>query len=271
MEKNLSVVMSETLRTVAERREMVRKAWRNFARGMYEITCAVNGSREKICSAVAIEGEEHLNRALAKGKGVIALSAHLGNFAMIGARLAAAGYPFNVVVKQPRDSRLARLIDEYRARVGIKTISARPRREAARQTLKALRRNEIVLLIADEFKSGGVEVEFFGRPARAPRGPATLALRTGAAVVPMFATRDEKDRLTLRIKPEIDLTRTEDLQQDVSANTALFTYHLEQTIRRYPDQWNWLGFRQDGRGPGRKMATPKADLRDEPDDSPSLP
>jgi lauroyl/myristoyl acyltransferase len=90
-------------------------------------------------------------------------------------------------------------------------------------------------------------------------------------VVPMFATRDEKDRLTLRIRPEIDLTRTEDLQQDVSANTALFTHQLEQMIRRYPDQWNWLGFRQDGRGPGRKVATPKADLRDQQDDSPSLP
>lgn len=262
MEENLSTVMKGELRTLAERRAMVRKAWRNFARGMYEITCAVHSSREKICSAVAVEGEEHLNRALARGKGVIALSAHLGNFAMIGARLAAAGYPFNVVVKQPRDSRLARLIDEYRARVGIKTISARPRREAARQTLKALRKNEIVLLIADEFKSGGVEVEFLGRPAPAPRGPATLALRTGAAVVPMFVTRDDKDRLTLRIGQEIDLIRTEELQENVSANAALFARHLEEVIRRYPDQWNWLGFRQDGRGPRRQPSAAKVNSKD---------
>ncbi|MGH7829672.1 MAG: lysophospholipid acyltransferase family protein, partial [Candidatus Binatia bacterium] len=181
MGENLSNVMSEELPTAEDRKEMVRKAWRNFARGMYEITSAVHSSREEIGAMVAVEGEEHLARALAKGKGVVALSAHLGNFAMIGARLAAAGYPFSVVVKQPRDSRLAHLIDEYRARVGIKTISARPRRETARRILRALRQNEIVLLIADEFKSAGVRVEFFGRSALAPRGPATLALRTGAA------------------------------------------------------------------------------------------
>ena len=220
---------------------------------------------------VAVEGEEHLARALAKGKGVVALSAHLGNFAMIGARVAAAGYPFSVVVKQPRDSRLANLIDEYRARVGIKTISARPRRETARRILRALRQNEIVLLIADEFKSAGVRVEFFGRSALAPRGPATLALRTGAAVVPMFVTRGEKDQLTLRIGPEIDLARTENPQQDVGTNTALFTRHLEEMIRRYPDQWNWLGFRKDGKRRRPRPAVPRADGKEQQDDSPPQP
>ena len=82
----------------------------------------------------------------------------LGNFTMIGPRLAAAGYPFSVVVKRPGDQRFARLIDHYRARVGVKTISARPCREAARQILSALRRNEVVLIIADEFKSGDAKV-----------------------------------------------------------------------------------------------------------------
>jgi KDO2-lipid IV(A) lauroyltransferase len=110
----------------------------------------------------------------------------LGNFTMIGPRLAAAGYPFSVVVKHPGDQRFARLIDHYRARVGVKTISARPRREAARQILSALRRNEVVLLIADEFKSGDVKVEFLGCTVPAVRGPVTLALRTGAALIPMF-------------------------------------------------------------------------------------
>ena len=84
----------------------------------------------------------------------------------------------------------------------------------------------MVLLIADEFKSGDVEVEFLGRTAPAPRGPATLALRTGAAVIPMFATRDAKDHLILRIGQEIDLIRTGDLREDVTANVTLFTRHL---------------------------------------------
>ncbi len=249
MEENISMVMGEELQTQEERRTMVCRVWRNFAQGIYETACAVYTSKDKIRSTVALQGEEHLKRALAKGKGVIALSAHLGNFTMVGIRVAAAGYPFSVVVKQPQDQGFARLIDHYRAMVGIKTISAKPRREAARKIVSALRKNEVVLLIADEFKSGGVKVEFLGRTAPAPRGPVTLALRTGATVVSMFVMRDHEDHLTLHIGPEIDLIKTGELQGDVVANVALFTRELEAMVRRYPDQWNWLGFNRNGRIP----------------------
>ncbi len=257
MEENLSMAMGGEFTTREKRRAVVWKAWRNFAQGVYETTCTLHSSKEKICSAVAFEGEEHLQQALAREKGVIALSAHLGNFTMIGARLAAGGYPFSAVVKQPKDPRFARLIDYYRLMVGIKTISAKPRREAARQILKALRRNEVILLIADEFKSGGVEVEFLGRTAPAPRGPVTLALRTGAAVLPTFVTRDHEDRLTLHIGAEIDLIKTGDLQEDIAANASLLTGHLETMVRRYPDQWNWLGFHRNGRRPRSEMVKSK--------------
>jgi KDO2-lipid IV(A) lauroyltransferase len=165
---------------------------------------------------------------------------------MIGIRLAAAGYAYSALIKQPRDRRFARLWDDYRNTVGVATISAKPRREAVRGILKALRGNRIVLVIADEFKSGGVPVEFFGVRSPAPRGPATLALRTGAATVPMFMVRDANDRLTLYIEPEIELVKTGDREQDIAANTELFTRHLEAMIRRYPDQWNWIGFQRTG-------------------------
>ena len=268
MEENLSMAMGGEFRTRERRDAVVWRAWRNFAQGVYETTCAVYDSKEDICSAVAVEGEEHLRRALKQGRGVIALSAHLGNFTMIGTRLAAAGYPFSVVVKQPKDERFARLIDRYRAMVGIQTISAKPRREAARQILKALRRNEVILVIADEFKSGGVEVEFLGRTAPAPRGPATLALRTGAAVLPTFVTRDHEDRLTLRIGEEVRLVKTGDLQQDIAANASLFAGHLEAMVRRYPDQWNWLGFHRNGRTPRSEMVK-KTEAIEQPPSPPS--
>ncbi len=257
MEENLSMAMGKEFHTRGGRETIAWKAWRNFAQGVYETTCTLHSSKEGIRSMVAIQGEEHLKRALARKKGVIALSAHLGNFTIMGTRLAAAGYPFTTVVKHPRDQGFARLTDRYRASVGVKTISAKPRREAARQILRALRRNEVVLLIADEFKSGGVEVEFLGRTAPAPRGPATLALRTGAAVIPMFSTRDEKDHLILRIGQEIDLIRTGDLQEDVRANVTLFTRHLEAVVRRYPEQWNWLGFHRDDRRPRSEIGQSK--------------
>ena len=258
MEKNLSLVMGDEFPRIRERRALVRSAWRNFAQGIFETACSLYTSKEAICSTVAIRGEEHLKRSLARGKGVIGLSAHLGNFTMIGPRLAAAGYTFSVVVKQPRHEGIARLIDSYRAKVGVKTISAKPRREAARQILRALRKNDVVLLIADEFKSTGVEVEFLGRLVPAPRGPVTLALRTGAALVPMFLTRDREDRLTLQIGSELDLIQTGILQKDVTTNVTLSSRCLETMVRRYPDQWNWLGFHKDGKKPKKRNALSKS-------------
>jgi len=265
MEENLAAAMGEEIPTPEERRAVVLKAWKNFARGALEAAVATFTRPEKILSAVRIEGKENLKEAFAPGKGVLALSAHLGNFTMIGIILAAAGYPFHVVVKNPRDSRFARLMDHYRAVVGIKTISSRPRNQAAREILKALRKNEIVLLIADEFKSGGVEVEFLGLKVFAQRGPITLAMRAGAPLIPMFVTRDEKNCLTLHIEPQLNLVQTGQVQDDMDANVALFTSQLEMMVRRYPDQWNWLGFRQNGTRPGIKTAVSRSSLPKQPD------
>lgn len=254
MEQNLALALADELPSSEQRQAVIRQAWRNFAQGILETLTLMHAPKEKILAAVGLEGEEHLKRALAKGKGVIALSAHLGNFTLIGVRLAAAGYPFTALVKQPSDPRFARLMDDYRLKAGVKTISAKPRREAVRGILKALRAKSVMLVIADEFKSGGVPVEFFGLRSPAPRGPATLALRTGAATVPMYMVRDSNDRLTLYIEPEIELSRSEGLEDDVAANTVLFTRVIEAMIRRHPDQWNWLGFQRDGGKPrGRKV------------------
>src|SRR5262245_10215695 len=221
MEENASMALSDEVLPVERRKSVARMAWRNFVWGLYETACALYTSRDTICASVAIEGEEYLKQALEKGKGVIALGAHLGNFTMIGPRVAAAGYPFSMLVKHPSDQRLARLLDSYSAKTGMKTISAKPRRQAARQILDALRRNEVVCVLPDVFKSGQVNTQFLGSAVYVRRGPVTLALRAGAAVLPMCVTRDVEDGLTLHISPEIDLIKTGDSQQDVTANLAI--------------------------------------------------
>jgi len=185
---------------------------------------------------------------------------------MIGPRVAAAGYPFSVLVKHPSDERLARLLDGYRAKTGMKTISAKPRRQAARQILGALRRNEVVCVLPDVFKTGKVNTQFLGSAVFVRRGPVTLALRARAAVLPICVTRDIEDRLTLRISPEIDLIKTGDPQEDVTANLALFTRVLEDMVRRYPDQWCRLSAQGTGEHNVRTMfpdfAQPGLDLKE---------
>jgi len=189
---------------------------------------------------------------------VLALSAHLGSFTLIGARLAASGYPFSAVIKSPRNQRFAKLLDHYRRQIGIHTIAAKPRRQAVRGILQALRENRIVLIIADEFRSGDVMVDFFGVKVPAPRGPATLALRTEAATLPMFAIRRSADRIVLRVDAPILPLRSDDLEASVVGTTALYTRRIEAAIREYPDQWNWIGLqRRDGEMSRADMALTK--------------
>lgn len=249
MERNLALTLGDVFDTPKKRRELIWQAWKNFAQGVLDTSICLHLTNEQVISRMSIEGEENLRRALAKRRGVIALSAHLGSFTLIGTRLAASGYAFSVVVKQPRDARFTRMTDAYRARIGMKTISAKPRRHAVRGILKALRDNEVVLVIADEFKSGGIPVNFLGQIAPAPRGPATLAQRTGAPTLPMHMTRRPDGGLLLSIGPEIELIQSEDVEKSVAANTALFARHLEAMVRRFPDQWNWLGFSYNGKRP----------------------
>ena len=266
MEVNVSMALSDQSIPVERRKSVARMAWRNFVQGLYETAWTLYSSREMVCASVAIEGEEYLKQGLQKGKGVIALGAHLGNFTMIGPRVAAAGYPFSMLVKHPPDERLARLLDGYRAKTGVKTISAKPRTQAARQILGALRRNEVVCVLPDVFKSGKVNTQFLGSAVYVRRGPVTLALRAGAAVLPMCVTRDADDRLTLHISAAIDLVKTGDTQEDVAANLALVTRHLEDVVRRYPEQWCRLSAQgtesKNGRSVLSDFAQPGLELKE---------
>jgi KDO2-lipid IV(A) lauroyltransferase len=258
MEQNIAAVAGDRFPDKAERKAMVWRVWKSFTRGLFEAAALIDFPKESIIAKVRLEGEEHLRDALARRKGVLALSAHLGNFAIIGARLAAAGYRFSVVLKHPSNEEFAKLITEYRAQVGVDTISAKPRREAARKIVQALRENRIVLVIADEFKSGEITVEFMGQNLPAPRGPATLALRSGAVTLPMFATRQPDDSIVLAIGRAIEAVHGESLEETITATTALYTRHLEDVIRRYPDQWSWLGFPRRARVGGSEMFNSRA-------------
>jgi KDO2-lipid IV(A) lauroyltransferase len=226
---------------------VARQSVRNFFLDMPEIGHALRIDRQRFRGEITVSGLEHLDGALAKGKGVIGLGAHLGNFCLVGARLAAEGYPVSVLVKPPRNLRLAALMDDYRQKLGQKTVRARPRLQATRELIRLLRDNEIAVVIADEFRSNGIPTRFFGHPVAARRGPVTLALRTGAAVVPVYMFRQPDGRLALMIEPELSLTTSGRLTEDIRSNTVLVTAWLEQVVRAHPEQWNWMAVRwQEG-------------------------
>ncbi len=239
--KNLSLALGDASSDVHIRR-IAQNSLKNFFRAFAELPIILAAPMNELREMVSVVGFEHLNNALAKGNGVIVISAHLGNFFLLGTRLALGGYPVHVLVNQPRDGRFAQLMDEYRFQILQTTIHARPRREALRQLAQVLRRNEVAIIIADEYRktTSGIRVPFFGRAILARRGPITLALRTGAAVVPAYVIRNHDNKLKLVLEPELNLIRSERDKNRITQNTARLTEWLEKTVRSYPDQWNWM-------------------------------
>lgn len=238
--KNLTIALGNRL----DQREIaaiVQRSLRNFSRDIVEMGLALELTPDEIRAEILLLGREHLEAAMAKGKGVIILSGHLGNFFLLGTRLAVDGYPTYVLVNPPQDATFRELLDRYRLKLGQRTIHARPRRQASREMMRVLRSNGIVIAIADEYRPGnGVHVPFFGRTVVARRGPATLALRTGAAIVPAYLIRDPGGRLNLIIESEMDLLRSGDIKKDVTENTLRITQWVERVVSSYPDQWNWM-------------------------------
>ena len=220
---------------------LVYRSLRNFFRDFVELGIALVLPAGKLRAEIPLVGREHLDSALSRGNGIIVLSAHLGNFFLLGTRLAMEGYPVYVLVNQPKHGRFTELLDNYRLKIQQRTIHARPRQQALRELGRVLRRNEIAVVIADEHRrGGGIEVPFFGRTVSARRGPATVALRTGAAVVPAYLLREADHSLRLVVEPELELVRDQKSKPEVRENMLRITQWLERIVRSYPDQWNWM-------------------------------
>ena len=203
---------------------------------------------------VTVKGLENLEAALEKGRGVIALGAHIGNFIFAGARLGMDGYAFHTLFRIPADQWVRELIQQNLSCFHQKLIPAIPRKAAVRRVLDVLRNNEIVFILADNLKRGRVNTRFFGQPVLSSRGPVSLALRSGAAVVPIYVIRNYGGRLDLVIDPEIPVSRNGNLSGDIVTNTHRITLYLEGLVRRYPDQWSWLTVRMRGDNGGPVVA-----------------
>jgi len=190
---------------------------------------------------VEMLGKGNLDRALSRGKGVILVSAHFGNFPLMMARLALSGYKIAGIMRAMRDTRVEKFFMAKRTRFNIKTIYSQPRSACVNNTIEALRNNEVVFIPLDQnFGTGGVFVDFFGRKAATATGPVVLAQRTKAAVLPCFIVRQKDDRHKIIFEPPLDLEEGRDPQETVIINIQRLTNIIESYIRRYPAEWGWI-------------------------------
>jgi KDO2-lipid IV(A) lauroyltransferase len=196
-------------------------------------------TRDDLLAMFQIKGEEHLVDALRLNKGVVIVSAHMGNWE-VGIQFFSCYFerPFTGVARHMRSPLLDRWLHEMRTRFGMKIIY---KKGALPEMTQTLRRGELLGVFVDQSrKKQGVPVMFFGKEATATPAAALLAIRCKSPVVPGFCIRDKDGHLTIHMKKPLEIIRTKDLRSDLQANTQIMTNAVEEMVREYPENWYWI-------------------------------
>jgi len=219
--------------------EIAKASYGSFALFMAELPDLYSLNDHNIDQWVKVKGLDHYEKALRKGKGVLLISGHFGNWEFGCFALAILSEP-PVFMGRRMDSNFVEEVITYpRKLLGIETLN---KENAMRPALRLLKSGKAIKLLIDQNVSAleGVFIDFFGRPACTTSGVALMAMRTGAAVLPIFTTRMPDGSYLTEIGEEIATVETGDRQTDIVANTQNYASVIENQIRKYPKQWLWL-------------------------------
>ena len=221
-----------------EIRFLAKQVFINLIQVIFEVGWSLRLDERRLVKYFKMDGFRHLKKAYEKGKGVLVLTAHCGNWEFLAVAGSMIEYPVSMVVRPLDFKPLDRFFINLRSRFGGKVI---PKQRSLRAILRSLDRKEMVVLLMDQNVDWyeGVFVDFMGHRACTSKGLALLALRTGAPVVPVFMVR-EKSGFRAEFGPEIFTVETGDKQKDIEINTQEYNRVIENFIRRYPDQWFWV-------------------------------
>jgi KDO2-lipid IV(A) lauroyltransferase len=235
--KNLHLVMGSS-HSHQEILSIIKGMFQNTGMSLIEVLRFPRIDDDYVKKYIRIEGIEWIQRGLSKGKGVILLTAHFGNWEMCALCSAIRGYSLKVIVKTQKFRRLNNLLNHYRKIRGCEVVS---KGMGIRQVIKSLRSNEIVGILADQHGgSRGVQVELFGRRVSTPVGPVFFALKTGCEVLPAFIIRENGAHHRIIVGEPLDLEWSGDTQTDFVTNLRKFHRILESYVLRFPEQWLWM-------------------------------
>jgi KDO2-lipid IV(A) lauroyltransferase len=236
--RNLELALPEL--SQSQRQRILQCAFRNLGRLLAEFSQFSKLNPANIAQVVEYDGLEHYLQASAQGRGVLILTAHLGAWELSAFAHAMYGYPMHFLARHLDNPLLDELAEQYRTLSGSRGID---KKQAARHVLHALKRGDTVGILLDlnTQPHEGVFCDFFGLSACTSPIVASLALRTGAPVVPGFLVWDEtRQKHRLHFDRPVEISDTGDLQHDVKVNTTRFNAIIEAAIRRHPDQWLWV-------------------------------
>lgn len=215
---------------------IARASYMNNGRCLIEFSAFARLSQAEVLNLVSMEGRENLERVLAEGRGGIIVAAHLGNWELCGAALAAIGTPISFLVGQQTNARVDDTMNELRRKQRIGIIK---RQVALRGVMQALASNQIVAILPDQdARKNGVMIEFLGRPASTVKGPAVFAIRRGCAVLPVFIARTGKAHV-MTIEPPLYALSEGDEEERIRELTQRYTDRIAARVRRYPHEYFW--------------------------------
>lgn len=209
---------------------VARHAFQNYGRMLVDFVLMGSVTPGELAERVTLHGRDHLDAALARGRGVIVATPHVGSWDMAGSYAATLGYRIAAVAERFPGS-LNQAVVQTRQRFGMQVIMLG--RAAVRAISEALRANQIVALLCDLEQGPGVEVRFFGRRATVPGGPAAIALKTGAALMPATQYRTAAGRHEIRLDPPMALHEGDTKELVMQRVIDRF----EDFIRERPEQW----------------------------------
>ena len=247
VERQLAAALPEL--DVAERTRIAREAYGHLGRTSIETAILPSYSANEIVDLFeVVHGWGVVEESLARGKGLIIVTGHLGNWELGGAYAAARGLPIDVVARHMANPLFDRYLTATRERIGMSVMHDE---EAVRRVPRSLRGGRAVAFLVDQGAVGlaSTWVPFFGRYAKTPRGPAVFALRLGAPIVFGAALRRPSGRYELSFEA-IPAADTGDREADVDRIVADYTLVLERWVRKAPEQYLWHHRRWKHQRPG---------------------
>ncbi len=235
--RHLGLVFQSDL-THTRRYNIGREFFINSGRNLADVIRFKKHYHRELKHLVEVEGLQYFDQAYRRGRGLIGVTGHIGNFELLAVHIANLGYDIAVIGREMYDPRLDQLLVNNRKALGLTNIATT---ESPRTFLKWLNEGKAVgvLIDNDSFRVRSIHVPAFGRMANTPIGQTVLALRAGAAILPMACLRMPDDRYKIVIRPEIVKDPGFSGEQAIYDVTAKCTKELEGIIRTYPAQWAW--------------------------------
>lgn len=242
--RGISQLMSGLPCDRAEAERILQEVYRHIGMSAMEMLYMPRLCAEKahIGDYVKIDHPEYLEAAYAEGRGIVGLTAHIGNWEWLGAGLALHGYPTSAIGKKQADDALMRIINEYRAEAGQHIYLTGTGGYEMIAAARSMKKNHILGFLSDKDGNvSGIPVQFMNRTFSFPQGPAIFAKKFKAPVLPIFITRNEGGKgHTIRLGKPFHYEELDDKQEELVYNAQKMASAMECFIRQYPADWIWF-------------------------------